>query len=228
MNVLVIIPAFNEAKNLPGVISDLRQYCPDCDLVVINDGSTDNTREVCTSLGITCLTLAVNLGFSGAVQTGYRYAVAKKYDIAVQFDGDGQHSAEFIPEMINTIEQGRCNYVIGSRFVQRRKPISFRMAGSSLISLMIRVRTGKKIKDTTSGLRAVTREVAEKMAVNLNFIAEPDTLVRVLLSKNSIIEIPVDMQDRVHGESHFKNPLNSVIYMIRMVTSILFFQTRRW
>ena len=226
--VLIIIPAFNEAENIDRVYREISENCSDVDIVIVNDCSTDDTVNVCRAGGYPYLDLYSNLGFSGAVQTGYRYAYENGYEIAVQFDGDGQHPAESILELVGLIEKDTADYVIGSRFVTRKKGFSFRMLGSRLISAAIRLRTGKKIKDPTSGMRAVRRSLIKKMAFNLNFIAEPDTLTRALLSGARVLEVQVEMKDRHSGISHFAHPLNSLKYMIRIIISILSFQGRDW
>ena len=228
LKVIVIIPAFNEEKNLINVVDDLQKYCPEYDYIIINDGSVDNTKTLCKMNGYNCISLISNLGFSGAVQTGYKYAVRNGYDIAVQFDGDGQHSAEYIHKIVEFISAGKGDYIIGSRFVEKRKPVSFRMLGSVLLTLLIKLRTGKKIKDPTSGMRAVTSTIAKKMADNLNFIAEPDTVVQAILSRKKVLEVQVAMNERAHGESHFINPFNGIKYMVRIIISILFYQKVRW
>lgn len=228
MKKLIIIPAFNEEKNLLHVVKDISGHCPEFDFIIINDGSTDNTLNICNEEKLPAIHLTSNLGFSGAVQTGYKYAIRNDYDIIVQFDGDGQHQAHFIPQMVDLIEKHGIHYVIGSRFKENKKHFSIRMVGSRVLSALIRLRTGKKIFDPTSGMRAVTGIIAHKMAQNLNFIAEPDTLVRVILTGFLVEEVQVVMKERKQGVSHFRNPINSIVYMMHMVISILFLQSGRW
>ena len=228
MKIIIIIPAYNEEENLVKVIEDIREYCPDYDYLIIDDGSTDNTHILCKNNGFNVVSLISNLGFSGAVQTGFKYAVREGYDIVVQFDGDGQHPAKSIPGMVKLIKNKEGQYIIGSRFVDRRKPFSLRMIGSVILSFLIRIRTGKRVKDPTSGMRAVTREIADKMTKYMNFIAEPDTLVRTLLAGFSVKEFQVSMKERENGASHFQSPLNSMKYMVRIFISIIFYQKGRW
>ncbi len=228
MRAIIIIPAYNEELNLPGVLRDIQTYCPGIDYIIVNDGSTDGTVTLCEKERYHYINLTVNLGFSGAVQTGYKYAFEHGYDIAVQFDGDGQHPASFIPQMIGMIERGDADYILGSRFMEKKKPISIRMAGSYFISLLVYLRTGKMIKDPTSGMRAINKTVIKDMANKFNFIAEPDTLTRALLNGKKVREVRVEMRPRLHGASHFKNPLNGIEYMLRMTVSILLFQGRDW
>jgi glycosyltransferase involved in cell wall biosynthesis len=228
MKAIIVIPAYNEELNLPGVMKDIQTHCPGMDYVIINDGSTDGTRALCEREHYNHVNLLVNLGFSGAVQTGYKYVLENNFDVAIQFDGDGQHSASVIPEMLRLIARGEADYVVGSRFVKRKRPGSLRMSGARLIWLLVFLRTGKKITDPTSGMRAINRAVVKHMAEKLNFVAEPDTLTRVLLKGWKVREVQVDMKPRLHGVSHFKNPLRGIEYMLRMIVSILFFQGKEW
>ncbi len=228
MKTLILIPAYNEELNLEKVVNGIKSSCPGFDYVIINDGSTDGTEALCKRNGFNFVTLATNLGFSGAVQTGYKFAVVHGYDVVAQIDGDGQHPVESIPDMVRLVAGGQCDYVLGSRFVSRKKPASMRMLGSRLIAGLIRIRTGKTVADPTSGMRVVRAEIAKKMAASLNFIAEPDTLTRVLLNGYKVREVQVQMRDREFGVSHFGNPFNSMKYMLRMAISILFYQGRTW
>ena len=120
MKVLIIVPAYNEEYNIEAVIADLQKHFPTGDILVVNDCSTDCTPIILQKLGVTHLDLSVNLGIGGAVQAGYKYALKHGYDIAVQFDGDGQHSAEYLPALIKPLEEGNANVAIGSRFVEKQ------------------------------------------------------------------------------------------------------------
>lgn len=228
MKAIIIIPAYNEEENLVDVVAAISAHCVGIDYVIVNDGSTDGTAELCREKGFNIVNMISNLGFSGAVQTGYKYALEQSYDFAIQFDGDGQHPAESIKKMIEILAYDEADYVLGSRFLDIKKPLSWRMFGSSLLQIAVWLRTGKNIKDPTSGMRAVNQKVFRNMARSLNFIAEPDTLVRAILSGARIQEVQVTMKERINGESHFKNPLNSFKYMVRILASILVFQGRKW
>ena len=153
MKVLAIVPAYNEEENIVSTVSDLVSNAPGVDHVVINDGSTDATEAICLEHGFNIITLPVNLGLAGGFQTGMKYAYANGYDYAIQFDADGQHSAAYVWPMVKQAEADGSDIVIGSRFCAQKKPISARMAGSTLITAMIRLTTGKKIQDPTSGMR---------------------------------------------------------------------------
>ena len=152
MRCLIIIPAFNEEMNIVKVVDEIIEKYPQYDYVVINDGSSDDTAKICRKQGYELIDLPVNLGLAGAFQTGLKYAYIKKYDCAIQFDADGQHRPEYIGAMIKKIEEGY-DIVIGSRFVEKKKPFNLRMFGSFLLSAAMRMTTGCKVKDPTSGMR---------------------------------------------------------------------------
>lgn len=225
MRCLVIIPAYNEEKNIVRVVDELEQMYPQYDYVVINDGSGDGTAKVCRKHGYELIDLPVNLGLAGAFQTGLKYAYIKKYDCAIQFDADGQHRPEFIGAMIEKIEEGY-DIVIGSRFVEKKKPKSMRMLGSALISTAMRISTGCKVKDPTSGMRMFSKKMIKEFAVSLNYGPEPDTISFLLKQGATITEVQADMEERIEGESYLTLG-RSVSYMVRMLTSILFIQNFR-
>ena len=159
MKKLVIIPAFNEEGNLEKTIKDIKDNAPDFDYVIINDCSTDKTLEMCRRHGFSYLNLPVNLGIGGAVQTGYRYAYYHGYDIAVQFDGDGQHSASHLEDMVTTLIDTESDMVIGSRFIEKEgfQSSGLRRIGIKYFTGLIKLLTGKKITDPTSGMRMVNK-----------------------------------------------------------------------
>lgn len=225
MKTLVVIPAYNEALNIVSAISDLKENATDIDYVIINDGSKDNTLDVIKEHGFNYIDGFLNLGLFGAVQTGFQYALNHDYDIVIQFDGDGQHSAESIRDLINAIEEGN-DIAIGSRFVTEKKPFTARMLGSRVISFAIKVVSGKTIKDPTSGLRAYNKNCIVDYATDMNNPPEPDTLVYMLKKKRNIKEVQVTMRDREFGESYL-NLVNTIKYMSRMIISIFIIQPCR-
>ena len=225
MRCLVIIPAYNEEKNIVRVVDELEQKYPQYDYVVINDGSGDDTAKVCKKHGYELIDLPVNLGLAGAFQTGLKYAYIKKYDCAIQFDADGQHRPEFIGAMMEKIEEGY-DIVIGSRFVEKKKPKSMRMLGSALISAAMRISTGCKVKDPTSGMRMFSKKMIKEFAVSLNYGPEPDTISFLLKQGATITEVQADMEERIEGESYLTLS-RSITYMARMLISILFIQNFR-
>ena len=158
--VLLIIPAYNEAENIERVVDNIENNFPQYDYVVVNDGSKDDTRDICKKRRYQYLNLSINLGIGGAVQTGYKYAKDKNYDIAVQIDGDGQHDIAYLERMLPLLKNGEADVVIGSRFIEKEgfQSSAARRTGIRFLSTLIWVCTGCKIKDVTSGFRAVNKK----------------------------------------------------------------------
>ena len=225
MKTLVVIPAYNEALNIEKTVHDLEVNAAEVDYVVVNDGSKDNTLEVLKKNDFNYIDGFCNLGLFGAVQTGFKLAIKENYDIVIQFDGDGQHSAKYIAPLVKEIEKGN-NIVIGSRFVDEKKPFTARMMGSRLIAGAIKLMTGKTITDPTSGFRAYDRACIKDYASEMNNPPEPDTLVYMLRKQRKIKEIQVQMSDREFGESYL-NLVNTIKYMSRMMVSIFLIQPFR-
>ena len=225
MKTLIVIPAYNEALNIVKTVNDIKLNAPDVDYVVVNDGSKDNTLEVLKEHNFNYIDGFCNLGLFGAVQTGFKLALLNDYDIVIQFDGDGQHSAKYIKSLIDEIGKGN-DIVIGSRFVTEKKPFTARMLGSRLIAFSIRLMTGKKIADPTSGFRAYNRACIKDYANDMNNPPEPDTLVYMLRKKRKIKEVQVQMSEREFGESYL-NLMNTIKYMSRMMVSIFLIQPFR-
>ena len=216
MKKLVIIPAFNEEGNLEKTIKDIKDNAPDFDYVIINDCSTDKTLEMCRRHGFSYLNLPVNLGIGGAVQTGYRYAYYHGYDIAVQFDGDGQHSASHLEDMVTTLIDTESDMVIGSRFIEKEgfQSSGLRRIGIKYFTGLIKLLTGKKITDPTSGMRMVNKKLLEKFTDEYpKDYPEPESVVTILSEKYKVTEIPVVMNEREEGVSSISLK-NSVYYMI--------------
>lgn len=222
MKVLLIVPAYNEGENIERVIDTVKKHCSQYDYIIVNDGSTDDTEEICKKRGYHFVSHPVNLGLAAAVQTGMLYAHENNYDAAIQFDGDGQHDPGYIENMAQEIEKGY-NIVIGSRFVEQKKGASLRMFGSNLIQFAIRLTTGKTLKDPTSGMRMFDKKIIKKLAFAADLGPEPDTVALLVRGGATFSEIQVKMHDRVAGESYL-NFANSVNYMVRMFVSILILQ----
>ena len=220
MKVLIIIPAYNEALNIEKTVKDVTDNT-DYDYVIINDCSKDNTKEICEKNNFNMLSLPINYGLTSGIQLGMKYAYQNGYDVAIQFDGDGQHQAKYLRDLVKEIEEGNCDITIGSRFVTKKKPKSMRMIGSRLISGAIRITTGKKIIDPTSGMRAYNKKAIELFVKNASLTPEPDTLVYMLKKQLKIKEVQVEMSNREFGESYLK-PIKSMEYMINVFFSILF------
>ena len=223
MKKLVIIPAFNEEGNLDKTIRDIQENAPDFDYVIINDCSTDRTLELCRERGYSYLNLPVNLGIGGAVQTGYRYAYFHGYDVAVQFDGDGQHSARFLEEMVAKMEENGSDMVIGSRFIEKEgfQSSALRRVGIQYFTVLIRILTGKTITDPTSGMRMINRRLLQKFTDDYpKDYPEPESVVTILSEKFKVTEMPVLMNEREEGVSSISMG-KSIYYMIKVSFAIL-------
>ena len=207
------------------VVENLKNNYPMYDYVVINDGSADSTAKICRKYGYELVDLPVNLGLAGAFQTGLKYAYRKGYDYAIQFDADGQHRPEFIAPMLDKIQEGY-DIVIASRFVTEKKPHSLRMLGSNLISAAMKLTTGHRVKDPTSGMRLFNKKMIAEFALNMNYGPEPDTISYLLKQGATIAEVQAKMDERIAGESYL-NMTKSMMYMLRMLLSILFIQNFR-
>lgn len=221
--VLIIIPAYNEEKNIERVVDNILQNYPQYDYIVINDGSKDGTRDVCQMRGYQYLNLSINLGIGGAVQTGYKYARDKGYDIAVQIDGDGQHDIAYLEKMLPVLEQGEADIVIGSRFIAKEgfQSSAARRMGIKILSSLIYVCTGCRIKDVTSGFRVVNKKFIDIYARYYpTDYPEPEAIVAAVMHKGNITEYPVIMREREQGQSSI-NFVKSIYYMIKVSLAIL-------
>lgn len=225
---LIIIPAYNEEKNILRTIEVIQKDAPDFDYVVINDCSTDCTGVLLEEKGINHLTLPVNLGIGGAVQTGYQYAQQHDYDIAVQMDGDGQHVPAYLDRMSKILEQGQADMVIGSRFIEKAgfQSSGFRRLGIRYFSWLVKLCTGKRITDPTSGQRMIGKRVIAEFAEDYpKDYPEPETIVSILRKGYEVKEIPVMMKEREGGKSSI-GLLNSMYYMIKVSLAVLLETTR--
>lgn len=225
MKILAIVPAYNEEGSIVGVIEDLKSIDTDIDVLIINDGSKDNTADVAKSTGkAIVVSLVSNLGIGGAVQTGFKFAFKNNYDIALQFDGDGQHIASEIPKILNPLLSNEADMCIGSRFVIQHKG----WKSSPLRRLGIRVFTAlnyllikQRVTDSTSGFRAYNKDAIEFLAENYpQDYPEPETVV--LMGKNAfrIKEIFTEMRERSAGESSIST-FDAVYYMVKVVLAVL-------
>ncbi|MBO4326626.1 MAG: glycosyltransferase family 2 protein [Clostridia bacterium] len=236
MRTLIVIPAYNEESSILStvrcVLDHNERTGASYDVLVINDGSTDGTEDILRENGIPHVRLIENLGIGGAVQTGFKYAVTHGYDIAVQFDGDGQHDVEYVKDIVGEIEAGRCNMAIGSRFVKKEKKgfksSAARRMGIKIISAFIRLLTRKRICDPTSGFRACDRELTALFAENYpTEYPEPVSEVTVLKRKYRISEVPVEMHERKGGRSSIRAWKN-VYYMVNVLIAMLVESLKRY
>lgn len=221
MKTLIIIPAYNEEKNIESLVKDVCSY--NYDYLVINDHSTDSTEEILTQNNFNHLNLPINLGIAGVTRVGFKYAYDHNYDCCMCIDGDGQHQPSYVEPILKKIEEGN-DYVVGSRYLNVKKPFNMRMLGSRIICSLIRLKTKKRVTDPTSGMRAVGKKVIEEFNESMNFYAEPDTLCYLINKKYKVEEVQVEMKDREGGVSYFRNPLKSIYYMLSVILSIIFIQ----
>lgn len=227
--IILIIPAYNEEENILKTYNTIIEYNKknktNYDIIVINDGSTDKTEEILVENKINHITLVHNLGIGGAVQTGYKYAYENDYDIAIQYDGDGQHDVNYVKNIIEPVINNEADFVIGSRFIKKDKnnfnSTFSRRVGIGMISFFIKLVTKKKVYDTTSGFRAVNRDIIEYFASDYpSEYPEPITTTQLLQKKYRFKEIPVKMKAREGGKSSISSWKN-FYYMINVVISII-------
>lgn len=233
--VLLIIPAYNEEDNILKVYQTIQEYNKkektSYDVIIINDGSTDKTSEICHKNKIPVIDLIHNLGIGGAVQTGYKYAYKNNYDIVVQFDGDGQHDVRYVKNIIEPIINKKADMVIGSRFVSNIdtfKSSFARRIGIKIISIFIKFVTGQKIYDTTSGFRACSKELIYDF--NLSYPSEypePITTSEIIKKKYIVKEIPVEMKEREAGTSSI-HTWKKIYYMLNVCLALLVIKIRRY
>ena len=222
MKKLVIIPAYNEAGNIEKTVNDIKENAPGFDYVIINDCSGDNTLEICLKNGFHVISLPVNLGIGGGVQTGYLYELRNGYDIAVQFYGDGQHNAAYLEQMSEKLQNEDLDMVIGSRYIEKEgfQSSGLRRIGIRYFTMLIRILTGKRITDPTSGMRMVNRRVIAEFSQDYpKDYPEPESVVTLLKRNRKVEEVPVLMNERVNGISSI-SMRNSVYYMIKVSLAI--------
>jgi glycosyltransferase involved in cell wall biosynthesis len=231
--VLVIVPAHDEEESLPGTLAALRERAPSLDVLVVDDGSRDGTSRAARAAGVPVVRHPLNLGVGGALQTGFVYAVEHGYDIGVQFDADGQHDAADLATLLAPVREGRCDVAIGSRYLTPtgyRAPHA-RRAGMRMFSLIVRMATGQRIADTTSGFRAYGRAVMDVCQFDLpqDF---PDAPLLITLARRgfTLLEVPAHMHERHAGRSFYtlgktlyypyKNLLASLMALLKRPQSL--------
>ena len=231
MKTLLIIPAYNEEKNILKVCKIIEVYNnkkdEKIDYIVVNDGSKDNTQNILKNNDLLHINLIENLGIGGAVQTGYKYAHENDYDIAIQFDGDGQHDINYVEKICKPIIENDADMVIGTRYLKKEESqfqsTFMRRLGSNIISLFIKIFCRQKITDPTSGFRAANKKVIEEFAKHYpTEYPEPESTVSLLINKYRVKEVPVNMKEREGGNSsltlNFWKPID---YMIKVVLAII-------
>lgn len=230
MKKLIIIPAFNEESNIEKTVTAIQKNAQGFDYVIINDCSTDRTKQICAEKGYNVVNLPINLGIGGAVQTGYKYALERDYDVVVQVDGDGQHDPEFLNEMADYLMENELDMVIGSRFIEKEgfQSSKLRRVGIVFFSKLIKLLTGTLITDPTSGLRMIGRNTMALFAADYpRDYPEPESVVAVIRRNMKVKEIPVVMKERQGGVSSISLK-KSVYYMIKVTLAILIERIRKY
>ncbi len=223
MKILVIVPAYNESENIEKVIQTIENCDVDVDYLVVNDCSTDNTKQILSNDRASYINLPVNLGIGGAVQAGYVYAVENDYDIAIQVDGDGQHDPAYIPKLIEPIINDEADMVVGSRFIENEgfQSSALRRTGINFLSFLIKIMCRVKVYDVTSGFRATNKKLNELFSKEYaQDYPEPEAIITSVRNKARIKEVPVVMLERIGGESSIKS-FKSLMYMIKVSVSIV-------
>ncbi len=234
MRVLLIVPAYNEEQNIQETAERILRFRPqgdyELDYLVVNDGSQDGTERICRERGFPCLSLIENLGIGGAVQSGYLYARRMDYDVAVQFDGDGQHDIGSLDALLEPLLAGEADFCIGSRFLGPKsdfRSTAARRVGIRWLSSLIALLTGVRISDPTSGFRAAARPVIEEFSQRYPVdYPEPESIVQLLKKGCAIAEVPVNMFERDAGSSSI-NLKESVYYMFKVSLAILVARFRK-
>jgi len=220
---LVIIPAYNEARSLPDVVREVKAAAPGFDLLVVNDGSTDETSEVARSEGCVILDLCFNLGIGGAVQAGFKYAVERGYDVAVQVDGDGQHPADQIEALSRPILEEGCDLAVGSRYLApgRYEGGRLRRLGNAVLSRMCSLLSGQRVTDSTSGFRAYSARALAYLAHRYPAdYPEPESIVLLARQGMRIREVPVRMRERRYGRSSITG-VRPLYYMTKVGVALV-------
>lgn len=229
MKILLIIPAYNEQDNIKKVCNTIEEYNENneqkLDYVVINDGSKDNTLKILQDNKFNHINLVNNLGIGGAVQTGYKYAYENNYDIAIQFDGDGQHDINYVKNICEPIIKKEVDMCIGTRYLDKTssefQSTFMRRLGKNIISFMIKMCCKTKITDPTSGFRAANKKIIEMFAKNYpTEYPEPESTVEILVQGYKVKEIPVSMNEREGGTSSI-NIWKSIDYMFKVSLAII-------
>lgn len=221
--ILAIIPSFNEEESLPTTLRELMSVRPDVDIVVVDDGSTDNTAHVAKAFGVPVISLPVNLGIGGAVQSGLHYALRNGYDAAFQYDADGQHRPDQIGWLVDPILRGEADMVLGSRFLKDSgyKVEPTRAAMMWLLRTLTSIAIGHKVTDNTSGFRAYGRDAIRFMTVNCSCdYPETEAIIRLARSGHKFCEVSTSMRERVAGKSMF-TPYRATYFMIRSLMALM-------
>jgi len=225
---LIIIPAFNEASNIARVIGSIREHVPDADILVINDGSSDDTGRIAREQYVNVIDMPFNVGIGASVQAGLLYALRRGHSVAIQVDGDGQHPSSEIGKLTTRLEKGDSDLVIGSRFVERSgyRGSLTRRTGIAIFWMVNAMLLRRRITDSTSGFRAFNRAAIEFLAGDYpHDFPEPESIVTLCRNGFRVVEVPVEMQARQHGRSSI-TLLRSVYYMMKVLLAMMIGATR--
>ncbi len=228
MKILIIIPVYNEGNNIEKVISRLKENAPYVDYIVVNDCSSDNTVSLCKKNGFHYISLPVNLGIGGGVQAGYLYALEHNYDIAIQMDGDGQHDAKYIEKVLKPILEDQADIVIGSRFLLKEgfQSSKLRRTGINFLSFLIKLCSGTRVKDVTSGFRAVNKKFIKIYSQEYpQDYPEPEAIIAGAFHGGRIREVPVVMHERESGSSSIHS-WKIIYYMIKVSIAIFTYRLK--
>ncbi len=223
MKVLIIIPAYNEEENIERVVDNLIENYPQYDYLVVNDCSKDSTEQILKKKKYNYISLPVNLGIGGGVQSGYLYATQNDYDIAIQIDGDGQHDPAYIEKLIQPIIDGEADMTIGSRFIEKEgfQTSFMRRFGINIIRFVIKICCGTKATDTTSGFRATNKELTALFSREYaQDYPEPEAIVAASLNGYRVKDVAVKMKERAGGVSSI-NAMRSLYYMIKVSLALI-------
>ncbi len=229
MKTLIIIPAFNEEESIAGVIRAVHSACGFADVLVVDDASRDATRQVALAAGGNVVSLPINLGIGGAVQTGLKYACVHGYDMAIQIDGDGQHNPAYVPALLAPILAGKADMVIGSRFIERQgyQSTFARRGGIAVLRLLFLVLIGRRISDCTSGFRAYNRRAIEFLRERYPAdFPEPESILLLSRHQFRICEIPVTMHERAGGISSIVG-WSAPYYIAKVVLAVIMESMRK-
>lgn len=224
--VLFVIPAYNEEKNIKRVLDEIKKEVKYADIIVINDCSTDNTKEVVESCGVKCIDSIFNMKYAWALQTGLKYAYQNNYDYVIQSDADGQHIAKEAVKLLDEMKKGNADIVIGSRYlIDLGYPCPiFRRIGTKIFELLVRLFCHQTIKDPLSGFQCLSRRVIEKYSKMGEYPEYPDAnlVIEMLLKGYKIKEVPVKMRIREDGVSMHGGIIKPIKYMTSMIYTIFF------
>jgi glycosyltransferase involved in cell wall biosynthesis len=239
MSTLVFIPAWNEADSVAAVIADVNECLPEADVLVVDDGSTDETAARAAGAGATVASLPFNQGLGAALQTGYLYALREGYDFCAHLDADGQHPPAEVARLLGEVQADRADLVIGSRYRERDagetekgssgddyRPTISRRIGTSVFRFFLTLATRQRFTDTTSGMRAANRRVMELFSENYSpDFAEIESLQLAVRQGLRVEEVPVRMLERAGGSS-FLTPVRSAFFIFKGMIVLLVGQFR--